>query len=45
MVYIDDIVIPKYYATWISQLKDHLFSHFQTKYLSYLTYFVVIEVA
>ena len=32
-------------ATKIVQLKEHLFSHFQTKDLGYLKYFLGIEVA
>ena len=45
MVYVDDIVITGNDATKISQLKEHLFSHFQTKDLGYLRYFLGIEVA
>nr|KYP68976.1 hypothetical protein KK1_022626 [Cajanus cajan] len=45
MVYVDDIVITGNDATRISQLKDHLFSHFQTKDLGSLKYFLGIEVA
>ncbi|XP_020234117.1 uncharacterized protein LOC109814165 [Cajanus cajan] len=45
MVYVDDIVITGSDATIISQLKEHLFSHFQTKNLGSLKYFLGIEVA
>ncbi|XP_025982753.1 uncharacterized protein LOC114372388 [Glycine soja] len=45
MVYVDDIVITGNDTTKITQLKEHLFSHFQTKYLGYLKYFLGIEVA
>ena len=45
IVYVDDIVITGNAATKIVQLKEHLFSHFQTKDLGYLKYFLGIEVA
>jgi len=45
MVYVDDIVITGNDATKIVQLKEHLFSHFQTKDLGYLKYFLGIEVS
>ena len=45
MVYVDDIVIAGNDTTKIVQLKKHLFSHFQTKDLGYLKYFLGIEVA
>jgi len=45
MVYVDDIVITGNDATKIIQLKEHLFSHFQTKDLRHLKYFLGIEVA
>nr|KYP34910.1 hypothetical protein KK1_044078 [Cajanus cajan] len=45
MVYVDDIVITRNDATRIFQLKEHLFSHFQTKDLGCLKYFLGIEVA
>ena len=45
IVYVDDIVITGNDATKIVQLKEHLFSHFQTKDLGYLKYFLGIEVA
>jgi len=44
-VYVVDIVITGNDAAKISQLKQHLFSHFQTKDLGYLKYFLDIEVA
>ena len=45
MVYVDDIVITGNDTTKIVQLKEHLFSHFQTKDLGHLKYFLGIEVA
>jgi len=45
MVYVDDIVIAGNDTTKIVQLKEHLFSHFQTKDLGHLKYFLGIEVA
>ena len=45
MVYVDDIVITGNDTTKIVQLKEHLFSHFQTKDLGSLKYFLGIEVA
>ncbi|KAL2337544.1 hypothetical protein Fmac_011990 [Flemingia macrophylla] len=45
MVYVDDIVITGNDASKISQLKVHLFSHFQTKDLGSLKYFLGIEVS
>ena len=44
IVYVDDIVITRNDGAKISQLKQHLFSHFQTKDLSCLKYFLGIEV-
>jgi len=44
VVYVDDIVITGNDDSKISQLK-HLFSHFQTKDLGRLKYFLGIEVA
>lgn len=43
-VYADDIVILGDDVTRISQLKEHLISHFQTKDHAYLKYFLRIEV-
>ena len=45
MVYVDDIVITGNETTKIVQLKEHLFSHFQTKDLGHSKYFLGIEVA
>nr|KYP40128.1 Retrovirus-related Pol polyprotein from transposon TNT 1-94 [Cajanus cajan] len=45
IVYVDDIVITGNDVATISQLKKHLFSHFQTKDLGHLKYFLGIEVA
>ena len=45
IVYVDYIVITGNDATKISQLKQHLFSHFQTKDIGCLKYFLGIEVA
>ena len=45
VVYVDDIVITGNDVTKISQLKQHLFGHFQTKDLGCLKYFLGIEVA
>jgi len=44
MVYVDDIVITRNDITRIAQLNNHLFSHFQTKDLGRLKYFLGIEV-
>jgi len=44
MVYVDDIIITRN-ITRSTQLKKHSFSHFQTKDLAYLKYFLGIEVA
>jgi len=43
MMYIDDIVITQNDIIIIPQLKKHLFSHFQTRDLGYLTYFLGIK--
>jgi len=43
MVYVDDIITGND-ITRIDQLKEHLFSHFHTKDLGYLKYFLGIEV-
>ena len=45
IVYVDDIVITSSYQDGIQKLKQHLFSHFQTKDLAKLKYFIGIEVA
>ncbi|XP_043808465.1 uncharacterized mitochondrial protein AtMg00810-like [Manihot esculenta] len=45
VVYIDNIVITGNDHDGISQFKQHLFSHFQTKDLGKLKYFLGIEVA
>ena len=45
IVYVDDIVITGNDAGKISQLKEHLCHHFQTKDLGNLKYFLGIEVA
>lgn len=44
VVYVDDIVIIGDDITKISQLKQHLSNHFQTKDLGNLKYFLGIEV-
>ncbi|WVZ06648.1 hypothetical protein V8G54_019994 [Vigna mungo] len=44
MVYVDDIVNTKNHVSRIAQLKNNLFSHFQTKDLDHLKYFLGIEV-
>ncbi|XP_043808343.1 uncharacterized mitochondrial protein AtMg00810-like [Manihot esculenta] len=44
VVYVDDIIITGNDHDGISQLKQHLFSHFQTKDLGKLKYFLGIEV-
>ena len=43
MVYVDDIVITVNDITRIAQLKNHLFSHFQTKDLGHLKYFLGLK--
>ena len=40
----DDIVITSNYQNGIQRLKQHLFSHFQTKDLGKLDYFLGIEI-
>ena len=45
VVYVDDIVITGNDEDGITDLKQHLFKHFQTKYLGRLKYFLGIEVA
>ena len=45
IVYVDDIVITSTDQDDIQKLKQHLFSHFQTKDLGKLKYFLGIEVA
>ena len=45
IVYVDDIVIIDTDQDGIQKLKQHLFSHFQTKDLGKLKYFLGIEVA
>ncbi|RVW25264.1 Retrovirus-related Pol polyprotein from transposon RE2 [Vitis vinifera] len=45
VVYVDDIVITSSDQNDIQKLKQHLFTHFQTKYLGKLKYFLRIEIA
>ena len=45
VVYVDDMVIISSDQDGIQKLKQHLFSHFQTKDLKKLKYFLDIEVA
>ena len=45
IVYVDDIVIMGNDQDGIQRLKQHLFSHFQTKDLGKLQYFLRIEIA
>ena len=45
VVYVDDIVITDNDQEGITDLKQHLFKHFQTKNLRRLKYFLGIEVA
>ena len=45
MVYIDDIVITSDDEVGIGQLKTHMHSHFKTKDLSKMKYFLCIKVA
>ena len=44
IVYVDDIVIIGSDQDGVQKLKQHLFSHFQTKDLGKLKYFLSIEV-
>ena len=44
IVYVDDIVITSNDQDGIQRLKQHLFSHFQTKDLGKLKYFLGIEI-
>ena len=45
VVYVDDIVITSNDQNGIQKLKQHLFTHFQTKDLGKLKYFLGIEIA
>ncbi|RVX07639.1 Retrovirus-related Pol polyprotein from transposon TNT 1-94 [Vitis vinifera] len=45
VVYVDDIVITSSDQNGIQKLKQHLFTHFQTKDLGKLKYFLGIEIA
>ena len=45
IIYVDDIIITGSDQDGIQKLKQHLFSHFQTKDLGKLKYFLCIEVA
>ena len=45
VVYVDDIVITGSDQDVIQKLKQHLFTHFQTKDLGKLKYFIGIEIA
>jgi len=45
MIYVDDIVITGNDIIKITQLNKYLFNHFYIKDLSYLEYFLDIEVA
>ena len=45
IVYVDDIVISSSDQDGIRKLKQHLFSHFHTKDLGKLKYFLGIEIA
>ena len=45
IVYVDDIVITDNDQDGIQRLKQHLFSHFQTKDFGKLKYFLEIEIA
>ena len=44
-VYVDDIVIIGNDQDGVQKLKQHLFNHFQTKYLGKFKYFLGIEIA
>ena len=45
IVYVNDIVIPSSDQEGIRKFKQHLFSHFQTKDMGKLEYFMGIEIA
>ena len=45
IVYVDDIIITSSDQDGIRKLKQHIFSHFQTKDLGKLKYFLGIEIA
>ena len=45
VVYVDDIIITGNDQNGIQKLKQHLFTHFQTKDLGKLKYFLGIQIA